>query len=75
MIDGSRNERMMNVDYTNAQEAYVNGYEDPEDDDGLENYLAVEDADMMTVNRSYGLGGDEYHYGKEIIARWKGTIK
>ncbi len=75
MVDGSRNERLMNVDYAHAPEAYNNDYGDPEDDEGLDNYLAVEDADMMTVNRSYGLGRDEYQYGKNNLLNFEIIIQ
>ena len=52
----------MNVDY--AGMGGRQGYEGDEnpDDEPLETYLAVEDADMVTGDRSFGIGND-YQYG------------
>lgn len=61
MIEGSRSNdpRMMNMDYSQQREQYD---EYDGEDDNLDNYLAVEDADMVTVDRSFGVN-NEYQYG------------
>ena len=57
----------MNMDYAGMSGGGRQGYEDDEyvnpDDEPLETYLAVEDADMVTGDRSFGIGND-YQYGK-----------
>lgn len=64
MIEGARNNdpRMMNMDYAQHRRPYD---EYDAEDDNLDNYLAVEDADMVTVDRSFGMG-NEYQYGKNF---------
>jgi len=67
MIDTSRNGidskgGMMTGDYRNSG-TDRSGYDDDyADDEALEQYLAVEDADMVNVNRSFG-AVNEYQYG------------
>lgn len=40
---------------------YADYYNSNPDDEPLENYLAVEDADMVTVDKSFGLPNDYYY--------------
>jgi hypothetical protein len=50
---------------------YYNG--NNPDDEPLENYLAVEDADMVTVDKSFGLPNDYYYTG--FIKKIKSFLK
>jgi hypothetical protein len=52
----------MNMDYA-SMAMNRQAYDGIPEDEPLENYLAVEDADMVTVDRSFGIGND-YQYGK-----------
>ncbi len=70
MIESSRNNDSRYVNkygnnYANHMMANYNNndyYNNP-DDEPLDNYLAVEDADMINVDKSFGIGNDYYYTG------------